>query len=216
MRNLYWFAVPLARRAGGVDQIAEGQSVTTWSNRLTWLGIAAAAALLLGQQASAQERKPDTPAPVQALSALDYIEIQQLVAKFSFAMDYCGRGGQDIADLFTEDGLYTVTIDGFEPKRGREQLAGLPGGPTCEFVKSPSPGYLLSRAAVNLVIEPSPEGAKGKSYTLYPGRNGEFYKTWAGHVGGYQDVYVKTPMGWRFKSRVHVLPPHVPGEYQLR
>ncbi len=107
-------------------------------------------------------------------------------------------------------------MDGFEPKRGREQLAGLAGGSTCEFVKKPAPGYLLSRTAVNLVIEPSPEGAKGKSYTLYPGRNGEYYKTWAGHVGGYQDVYVKTPQGWRFKSRVHVLPPHVPGEYQIR
>ena len=31
-----------------------------------------------------------------------------------------------------------------------------------------------------------------------------------GHVGGYQDVYVKTPQGWRFKSRVHVVKPFVP------
>jgi len=195
--------------------------LSAWSGirRQSGIGLLVAAALvalITGQQAAAQSGKADKPAEVKPLTAMDYIEIQQLVAKFSFAIDYCGHGGQDIADLFTEDGVYMVTMDGFEPRKGREQLAGLAGGSTCEFVKSPAPGYLLSRTAVNLVIEPSLEGAKGKSYTLYPGRNGEFYKTWAGHVGGYQDVYVKTPQGWRFKSRIHVLPPHVPGEYQIR
>ena len=37
--------------------------------------------------------------------------------------------------------------------------------------------------------------------------------THTGHVGGYQDVYVKTAQGWRFKKRIHVFPPAIPGSY---
>ena len=29
----------------------------------------------------------------------------------------------------------------------------------------------------------------------------------------YQDEYVKTPQGWRYKQRVHVYPPQIPGSY---
>jgi hypothetical protein len=65
------------------------------------------------------------------------------------------------------------------------------------------------------VIEPSPEGATGKSYLVYPGVQGKYEDAnHSGHIGGYQDVYVKTPAGWRFKSRVHVYPPQVPGNYR--
>ena len=45
------------------------------------------------------------PGSVQAqttLSDRDYIEIQQLVNKLNFALDYCTNGGQDFADLFVE------------------------------------------------------------------------------------------------------------------
>jgi hypothetical protein len=66
------------------------------------------------------------------------------------------------------------------------------------------------------VIEPSPEGAIGKSYIVYPGVQGQHSDPQhSGIVGGYQDVYVKTPQGWRFKSRVHVFPPIVPGTYKI-
>jgi hypothetical protein len=66
------------------------------------------------------------------------------------------------------------------------------------------------------VIEPSPEGAIGKSYLVYPGIEGiKGDPTHTGHVGGYQDVYVKTPNGWRFKSRLHVFPPQIPGTIDL-
>jgi hypothetical protein len=59
------------------------------------------------------------------------------------------------------------------------------------------------------------QGATGKSYLVYPGDQGKRGDAdFDGHVGGYQDVYVKTPQGWRFKSRVHVFPPQIPGEYK--
>ena len=67
---------------------------------------------------------------------------------------------------------------------------------------------------VNAVIEASPEGAIGKSYLVYPGVQGiSGDGTHNGHVGGYQDVYVKTDKGWRFKKRIHVFPPDIPGSY---
>src|SRR5262249_51640499 len=57
--------------------------------------------------------------------------------------------------------------------------------------------------------------ATGKSYLIYPGRNGQYAdEKHHGHDGGYQDVFVKTAGGWRFKERVHVHPPQIPGEYK--
>ena len=43
-----------------------------------------------------------------SLSASDFIEIQQLVNKLNFALDYCTNGGQDFANLFTADGEYII------------------------------------------------------------------------------------------------------------
>jgi hypothetical protein len=57
---------------------------------------------------------------------------------------------------------------------------------------------------VNHVITPAPGGAVGKSYLLAIGVGGD--PTTIERQGGYEDVYVKTANGWRFKSRVHVFP----------
>ena len=49
------------------------------------------------------------PASAQAapqLTALDYFEIQQLVAKYARAIDTCSNNGYDYADLFAEDGYF--------------------------------------------------------------------------------------------------------------
>ena len=40
----------------------------------------------------------------QELTALDYFQIQQLVAKYARAIDTCSNNGYDYADLFTPDG----------------------------------------------------------------------------------------------------------------
>ena len=53
---------------------------------------------------------------------------------------------------------------------------------------------------VGEIIVPTDDGAKGISYLLMiDGPANQIY--WA---GWYEDVYAKTPKGWRFKSRVHV------------
>jgi len=72
----------------------------------------------------------------------------------------------------------------------------------------------LCHVIVNLVIDATPEGAIGKSYLVYPGKNGEYADAkHHGHDGGYQDIYVKTADGWRYRERIHVHAPQIPGEY---
>ena len=61
-----------------------------------------------------------------------------------------------------------------------------------------------------------PSARIGLCLAVYPGVRGiGADPDHSGHVGGYQDVYVKTPQGWRFKSRLHVFPPLVPGTVKL-
>ena len=123
------------------------------------------------------------------LTALDYIEIEQLTRKYAWAIDTCSNDGFDYADLYTPDGAF---IDGQTGRRwqGREQLAEAAGGNGrgCPFPKMP-----LSHLILNLVIEPTADGAIGKSYLIYPGRNGQYAdEKHHGHDGGYQDIFVKT------------------------
>jgi hypothetical protein len=148
--------------------------------------------------------------PAMQLTALDYIEIEQLNRKYAWAIDTCANDGFEYADLYVPDGTF---IDGQTGRRwqGREQLAEAAGGNGrgCPFVRMP-----LSHVILNLIIDPTPDGAVGKSYLVYPGKNGQFAdEKHHGHDGGYQDVYVKTAGGWRYKERVHVFPPQIPGQY---
>ncbi len=143
------------------------------------------------------------------LTALDYAEIQQLVSRLSFAVDYCGNGGRDFADLFTSDGEYIIDEGDGKPRKsqGKEALAKVAGGPDCKGLDTPPRSYLAHLSA-SLVIEPSKDGARGKAYAIYPSRKGKYLKEdVAGQVGLYFDEYVRTPQGWRFKSRRHATSP---------
>jgi SnoaL-like domain len=152
------------------------------------------------------------------LTAIDYFEIQQLVAKYARAIDTCSNNGYDYADVYTPDGVFYWGV-GARKSVGREQLAEAAGGGKlgCQKLARATPEKpIATHVTVNLVIEPSPEGAIGKSYLVYPGVRGiDADPDHSGHVGGYQDVYVKTAQGWRFKSRLHVFPPLVPGTVDI-
>ena len=144
------------------------------------------------------------------LATQDYIDIQQLAARYAFLIDTCTNGGNDFADLFTPDGEFSVSQEwgkaGAKPTKGRAALVSAAGGDGnggCRDAKTLM-GYGISHISVNHVITPSAEGAVGKSYLLAIGVGGE--PTTIEKQGGYEDVYVKTPAGWRFKSRVHVFP----------
>ena len=90
--------------------------------------------------------------------------------------------------------------------KGREALAAAAGGDGKGGCVDPKTtlGYGISHISVNHVITPAPGGAIGKSYLLAIGVGGD--PTTIERQGGYEDVYVKTPNGWRFQSRVHVFP----------
>ncbi len=135
-------------------------------------------------------------AKAPALTGLDYAEIEQLGARYVHALDTCSD--KDWADLFSTDG---VVISGADKKRTEGRAALL------EFVTAPAnrcsqaTPMTLKHMVSNLVIEPTPEGASGKSYVLSlkitrGGMSGEIV-----FGGKYFDEYVKTPQGWRFKSR---------------
>jgi hypothetical protein len=82
------------------------------------------ALLVLVAVPSFAQQKPMT------LTALDYIEIQQLVAKYAKYIDSCSNNGYDYADLFTADGAFVPVINGKPAAgiEGRERLAEVSGG----------------------------------------------------------------------------------------
>ncbi len=157
--------------------------------------IAACVAAFAGVQA-----QRDSP-PVSKLTADDREEIRGLLHRYVFALDNCtdAASGTAYADLFTEDGRFGSgnNLD----RRGREALTRVitePDG-TCRQGRQPGPGNQV-HFFIQELIEPSPEGARGVSYLFQiDGPGGQPY--WN---GWFEDVYVKTPRGWRFKSRIHV------------
>ena len=165
------------------------------------LGLAATAAA--GAQAPRAARAP-------SLTPQDYIEIQQLSARYAFDIDTCVNAGADFADLFTDDGEFSVSqqwgVAGNRKTKGRAALMDAAGGDGKGGCKDPKTtmGYGISHIVVNHVITPTPEGATGKSYILAIGVGGD--PTRIERQGGYDDIYIKTAGGWRIKSRIHVFP----------
>ena len=134
------------------------------------------------------------------LTAQDRAEIQQLVARYQTALTTCAS--QEYASLFVPDGVFIS--DDFRGKRHRE-LYGPNGGTlvgraklaelvdTEDFCIDKSQRRASSAGtAPAVVIVPAPGGAKGTVQLPNKGR--------------YEDEYVKTSDGWRFKVRKVVMP----------
>src|SRR5580658_9169551 len=80
--------------------------------------------------ARAQENRPKGTPAVMELTALDYVQIQQLVAGYAQAIDTCSNNGYDYADLFAPDGYFAPYTNGKVGAKwqGRERLAEASGG----------------------------------------------------------------------------------------
>lgn len=135
-----------------------------------------------------------------ALSAQDRLEIQQLATRYAIALDTRRDDGKALADLFTADGEL-VGLRG--SAKGRADLAALALRGVMSVER---PVVNVSHFSMNHVIQPSAGGATGKEYVVVvnfgpddkPG--GEF-----SNIGGhYEDAYVKTPAGWRFRRRQYI------------
>jgi hypothetical protein len=146
---------------------------------------------------------PSLAQQAMELTALDYIEIQQLVAKYARAIDTCSNNGYDYADLYTEDGIFLPMVNGrsIPGIQGRERLAEVSGGGSnrCRNVGWIEQG--VRHIYTNHIITPTSEGATGTVDMLMIGLDGDPNKI--AHDGYYEDVYVKTDDGWRFKQRTH-------------
>lgn len=148
------------------------------------------------------------------LSVADYIAIEQLTAGYPYKVDHCTNGGYDYADQYTPDGVFGVSSAwGSVGKiwwRGRDHLAEAGGGGKggCR-VRKPTPGSpSVHHIVTSQVITPASGGAVGRSTLLAvtdPTADAPGSIEWQ---GGYEDVYVKTAQGWKFKSRFHVWPGH--------
>jgi hypothetical protein len=175
--------------------------------------------LNLGAASGHSQTVPASADP--ALNASDYLEIEQLVYEYGWALDSGENNGFAYADLYATDGAFTGTNQGPGGRtyQGRDNLAALARGPQ----RGPlNVGHLVT----NLIVTPTPSGAMGRVYVgiFDPGKPGT--PPGAGHGGFYDDVYVKTPQGWRFSKRTYYegkwgepnvpMPPPVPGVRALR
>jgi len=140
---------------------------------------------------------------VMQLTAMDYIEIQQLVAKYARFIDSCSNNGYDYADLYTSDGIFLPMVNGKSVTgiQGREKLAEVSGGGSrgCKNVGWIQQG--VRHLYPNHVITPTADGAIGTVDMLMIGLGGDPNKIQ--YDGHYDDIYVKTAQGWRFKQRTH-------------
>lgn len=137
------------------------------------------------------------------LTALDYIQIQQLIAKYARAIDTCSNNGYDYADLYTPDGAFVPDVPGKQIPaiQGRDKLAEVSGGGSKGCKNVPWIEQGVHHLYVNHIITPTPEGAKGTVDMLMIGLGGDPNKIESD--GYYEDTYVKTAQGWRFKERKH-------------
>jgi hypothetical protein len=157
------------------------------------LGLTASAFGVIAASANAAVTK------AAILTPMDYIEIQQLVRKYGWALDSGENYGYAYADLYTPDGIFVGTNQGPTGRsyQGREALAALARGGS----RGP---LFLSHVSMNQVITPTANGgAIGKNYVaiLDVGITGR--PNGVSHGGQYDDTYEKTPVGWRFKKRVY-------------
>jgi hypothetical protein len=132
-------------------------------------------------------------AQARTISEQDRAAIRQLSDNYVTFLDGCRAS--EYASLFTADGSFISAPRG--TMTCREKLASLVTSERfCQPGAAPRSG--TSHAFSRIVIEATLEGASGKVYL--PGHDAN---TSGGH---YEDRYVKTPEGWKFKSRTYFSP----------
>ncbi|HEY4214706.1 MAG TPA: nuclear transport factor 2 family protein [Steroidobacteraceae bacterium] len=177
--------------------------------------------LLLSVGVSTAQAQTAPASTDPALSATDYLDIEQLVFKYGWALDSGENNGFVYADLYTTDGTFTGTNQGPSGRsyQGRDNLAALARGSKLGPLN-------IGHSVTNLIVTPTPDGAVGRVYVGIFDAGQPGMSPGAGHGGFYDDVYAKTPDGWRFKKRTFYegkwgepnvpLPPPVSGVRALR
>ena len=121
----------------------------------------------------------------QKVTAQDYTEINQLYARYNFAIDSGDAEGW--ADTFTADGVFSGNTE------GRAALV--------EFAQNFHKGQngAARHWNTNLVVTPTAEGADGACNLMLWNTSDRPATIIVSAI--YRDKLVKTSDGWRFKSR---------------
>jgi len=117
------------------------------------------------------------------LTGEDYAEILQLYFAYPLALD--SGDAEGYANLFTDDGSFNNNV-------GRDALLA--------FVRNRNPST-VRHAPLTPIITPTAEGANGTVLNMFidVGQSPAVVT----RVSQYRDTLVKTPQGWRFKTRVN-------------
>lgn len=174
--------------------------------------IAGVLGLVFAIPVQSHETVPKAPPDAMKLTAEDYVAIQQLAVRYAWTLDHCTNGGYDYADLYVDDGQFsaaeewgtTSNDDRSFVAMGRDELAKAAGGDGKGQCVDPKDylGFGLTHTVLNHLITPTRDGAVGMHRLIAIGVCG--YPHLMELQGGYEDVYVKTDEGWKFKSRIHV------------
>lgn len=144
-------------------------------------GVIGCLLVLAASTASLTAAFGQTPAP--RLTADDYAEILQLYFRYPLLLD--SGDAEGYAALFTEDGSFGNRV-------GRQALL--------DFVRT-RPQSTVRHAPLTPIITATPEGARGVVMNLFI--DVAQMPAVVTRVTQYTDTLVKTPQGWRFKTRVN-------------
>lgn len=144
-------------------------------------------------------------AQTSAISAADRTGIEQLLTQYNQALQSCSS--KQYADLFTSDA--TFTSDDFRGARHRQlygKSATLTGhDKLVELVETEE--FCLNAEQRATRATARPRTMSFANLSLEPAEDGVHGVLPLGGGGRYEDVYVKTAEGWKFKSRTVVMPP---------
>ena len=134
--------------------------------------------------------------PSGAFTTQDYAEIQQLYMRYAQGTDF---GDAEMwLGVFTPDASFHPTANraGSKPEVGREAMVKW----RANNFAARKPPYHYRHWPGTFVITPTPDGnARGRVYWMAfnPTTNPRTITD----TGFYDDVYVRTPAGWRIKER---------------
>jgi hypothetical protein len=135
----------------------------------------------------AQQGKRETVSPQ------DFSDIQQLYARYDFAID--SHNAEGVAGVFTPDGEFLQP--GSSDYLGHDALVNWINRGNVPVTAT---SIMRRHLNTNLVVTPTADGAKGAVYLLAVNVNTRPPSILGAYK--YEDTLVKTSEGWRFKRRV--------------
>lgn len=137
-----------------------------------------------------------------SLTAEDRTEIQELVNRYARALGSCAA--EEYADLFAPGGGYFWSSIRGEVATRERLVALVQSERQCNPTNNANAGGANAGGRGN--ANAAGRSTNGPIATIEPSREGATGTASLGNAGSYEDVYVKTPKGWRFKARSVITP----------